>query len=87
MIPQQNKLILYLVIILGFAGGYYYYSQSGSDYVVAPLPQEGRDDIKVFEHLKIDFALLQNPAYKSLRLYGEFPVNPGVRGKNDPFSQ
>ncbi len=86
MQQSQNKLALYLLMILGFAAGYYYYSQLGSDFAVPPLTSGGRDDLTALQDLKIDFALLQKPEYKNLRLYGEFPINPGVRGKTDPFS-
>jgi hypothetical protein len=84
---QQSKLIPYLLILLGFAGGWYYYSQAGSNFAVAPIPQEGRDDLRVFKNLRIDFAMLESPQYKHLRLYGEFPISKGVAGKTDPFAK
>jgi len=85
MQQEQNKLILYLVILLGFAGGYFYYSQAYADPSVDPLPQTA--DVSRLKNLRIDFSLLQKAEYRVLRAFGESPVNPGVHGKTDPFAQ
>jgi len=91
MAPQQNNqttLITSLIIVIGFAAGYFYYSQWT---VPARVPIElplvaGRDDLKKFENLKIDFSILDNKKYKALEIFGESPVNPGVTGKKDLFA-
>ena len=92
MAPQQsnnqNILILALIIVLGFGVGYFYYSQWA---VPARVPIEpplvsGRDDLKVFENLKINFSILDNKKYKVLEIFGESPVNPGITGKKDLFA-
>jgi len=92
MAPQQSNnqsiLILALIIVLGFGIGYFYYSQWA---VPARVPIEppsisGRDDLKSFENLKINFSILDNNKYKVLEIFGESPVNPGATGKKDLFA-
>ena len=91
MAPQQtnqNTLIVALIIILGFAAGYIYYSQwSGPSIISIEAPAvSGRDDLKTFENMKIDFSILDNQKYKALEIFGESPVNPGSTGKKDIFA-
>lgn len=88
MQSSQNKLLLVLIIILGFAAGYIYYSQFAavSAPAVAPLPISAKDDLKKFETLKINFSILDTAKYKSLEVFGESPVVPGVTGKKDIFA-
>lgn len=92
MAPQQSNnqttLVIALIIILGFAIGYFYYSQWAvpARVSVEPLLVTGRDDLKMFENLKIDFSILDNKKYKTLEVFGESPVNPGVTGKKDIFA-
>jgi hypothetical protein len=92
MAPQQTNnqsvLISALIVVLGFAGGYFYYSQWAvpSMTPVEPPPISGKDDLKTFQNLKIDFSILDNNKYKALQVFGESPVNPGVTGKKDIFA-
>jgi len=92
MAPQQSNnqsvLIVALIIVLGFAAGYFYYSQWAvpARVPVEPPPVAGKDDLKKFENLKIDFSILDNNKYKALEIFGESPVNPGVTGKKDIFA-
>ena len=91
MAQQQNNqttLIIALIIVLGFAVGYFYYSQwvVPDRVLVEPPPIAGRDDLKTFENLKIDFSILDNKRYKALEIFGESPVNPGITGKKDIFA-
>jgi len=92
MAPQQSNnqsvLMVALIIVLGFAAGYFYYSQWAvpARVPVEPPPVAGKDDLKKFENLKIDFSILDNKKYKALEIFGESPVNPGVTGKKDLFA-
>ena len=92
MAPQtsnnQNTLVVALIIIIGFAFGYFYYYQwiVPGRVPIEPPPVAGRDDLKKFENLKIDFSILDNKKYKALEIFGESPVNPGVTGKKDLFA-
>ena len=92
MAPQQSNnqsaLIVAMIIVLGFAVGYFYYSQWA---VPARVPIElppvtERDNLKMFDNLKIDFSILDNKQYRKLEIFGELPVNPGVTGKKDLFA-
>jgi hypothetical protein len=92
MAPQQSNnqttLIVSLIIVIGFALGYFYYSQWAvpARVPIEPPPIAGRDDLKTFENLKIDFSILDNKKYKTLEIFGESPVNPGTTGKKDIFA-
>jgi len=92
MAPQQsnnqNTLIIALILVAGFAVGYFYYSQwvVPARVLIDPPPVTARDDLKKFENLKIDFSILDNKKYKALEIFGESPVNPGVTGKRDIFA-
>lgn len=92
MAPQQNNqttlLVVFLILILGFAVGYFYYSQWAvpARVPVEPPPVAGRDDLKKFENLKVDFSILDNKKYRALEIFGESPVNPGITGKKDLFA-
>ena len=85
--PTQNLLILALIILLGIALGYFYYSS----YVVPalvpvlPPPIAQTDDLKAFEGLQMDFSILTNKKFQTLQIFGESPVNPGATGKKDLF--
>ncbi|GEM_PF-1641850 len=92
MAPQQNNqttpLVVSLILVLGFALGYFYYSQWAvpARVPVEPPPVAGRDDLNKFQNLKIDFSILDNKKYKALQIFGESPVNPGITGKKDLFA-
>jgi hypothetical protein len=87
----QNKIILYLIIVLGFIAGYYYDTSFNIPGPV-PLPasivqrEKGADALAPFKDLKIDFSILDNNRYKKLQVYGEQPVNPGQTGKRNLFA-
>ena len=85
--PTQNLLILVMIILLGVAIGYFYYSSYvlPAQNPVAPPPISQADDLKAFEGLQIDFGILANKKFQSLQIFGESPVNPGATGKKDLF--
>ena len=85
--PSQNKMLIALIVVLGFAAGYIFYSQFTGP---APAPEPpivfGRDDLKKFETLQINFSVLDNAKYKTLEVFGESPVVPGTTGKKNIFA-
>lgn len=82
-----NKLVLYLIMLIGFAAGYLYHSQIGGfEPSVEQIPKAGEEEFKALKGLKIDFKTLEDPRYASLQVFGELPVNPGAVGKRDPFA-
>ena len=77
------------IVLIGVIGGYLYYSQ-----IIAPskvpivLPDIPKDDIlSKFKDLKsLDFSVLSNPTFRSLKMFGEVPVLPGQTGRTDLFA-
>ena len=90
MAQNQQNLWLYagLIILVGLVAGYLGYSQliQPTEASVPPAPISSKDTLKSFQNLKIDFSILDSTAYKSLQIFGEMPVNPGVTGKKDIFA-
>lgn len=85
--PQQNTLLVSLIILAGAVGGYLLAGQmSEPASTIEPIPQEGSSDWKALKSLKIDFGILDKAQYTNLKVFGESPVLPGATGKNDPFS-
>lgn len=86
--PSPSKLYILLIVLIGLVGGYVVYSEwlkPAETLVPAPLINN-QDSLNTFKNLKIDFTVLDDPAYKSLVTSGESPVNPGITGKKDPFA-
>lgn len=87
--PQTtNNSIMLLILVVAFAIGYLYYSQSivPAQLPIEPAPLSARDDLVMFKDLTIDFSILDDSRFKSLRVFGESPVRPGVTGKRDIFA-
>lgn len=89
--PEQqyyNKSIALLILVTAFAMGYLYYSESiqTAQLPINPVPLSARDDLAMFKDLTIDFSILDDPRFKSLKVFGESPVIPGVIGKRDIFA-
>ena len=52
-----------------------------------PLPASvQKDGLEMFKNLSVDLSVLDDETYKSLRVFGELPVNPSAPGKSDPFT-
>lgn len=81
-----NKPIALLIIVVAFAIGYLYYSQSQSSQLPTGTSVLSRDDLTKFKDLTIDFSVLDDAQFKSLRTFGESPVGAGVTGKRDIFA-
>ena len=67
--------------------GYMSYS-TADDPTVGLLLDEPikKDDLESFKTFKIDFSILEDERYKSLEIYGENPVDPGIVGeRKNPF--
>lgn len=77
-----------LILVAAFAIGYLYYSQSAqpAQIPVNPLPLTAKDDLASFKDLTINFDILNDNKFKSLRVFGESPVKPGVTGKKNIFA-
>lgn len=82
-----NRSIMLLILVVALAVGYLYYSQSiqPAQLPISSSPISTKDDLLIFKDISIDFSILDNTKFKSLRVFGESPVRPGVTGKRDLF--
>jgi len=80
--------MMLLILVIAFAIGYLYYSQSiqPAQLPIDPIPLSARDDLVIFKDITIDLSILDDTRFKSLRVFGESPVKPGVTGKRDIFA-
>jgi len=87
-IKQTNNSIMLLILVVAFAVGYLYYSQSiqPAQLPINPPPIVAGDDLAIFKDLTIDFSILDDSRFKSLKVFGESPVKPGAAGKRDIFA-
>ena len=83
----RSRAIIFFIVIMGFVLGYFSYS--AVDPLVAPNDADllqNRDSIDSMADFDIDFSILDDETYKSLEIFGENPVDPGITGeKRDPF--
>ena len=89
--PTKNStspVILFAILALGFIVGYFYYAQALQDRVqpIAPLEIPPDDNLAKFKDLSFDFAPFDDFKFKSLRIFGESPVQPGATGRVDIFA-
>ena len=83
---SQNKLFIFLIIVVCLAAGYLYYYMTDVGTEIPPIPIPANDNLKSFENIDINFSVLDSTKYKALQIFGEFPVNPGATGKKDIFA-
>jgi hypothetical protein len=83
--PRQGILLILLIISVGFVAGYIYYSQFAPGTVVPVSSSGGDEGIKKYKDLDIDFKVLDNQEYKSLKIFGDAPVVPDSSGKKNFF--
>lgn len=83
---RNNALILYLIMLFGFALGWLYIGQADPARNVAPVPAALQlTTLRQLQNLRIDFSILSDPQFSNLRAYGELPVQAGSGGKTNPF--
>ncbi len=82
---KKSPLIQYLIILLGFILGYMYTSQSDPTANVPAIDVKFQSSVKALSSLNIDFSLLTRPQFQDLRVFGDYPVQPGTGGKTNPF--
>lgn len=84
----SSKLYIALIVLVGLVGGYVVYSQwvQPMETPIPPPAVSTQDSAATLKNIKIDFKVLDDPAYKALITSGESPVNPGATGKKDLFA-
>lgn len=83
---MQNKLIPYLLILVGLVGGYFYSSAIDPTAGVPPVPANiSTSNLAQKKRLKVNYTILQNEGYGNLRIFGPYPVPTDASGKRDPF--
>lgn len=75
-----------LILLLGMILGYMYQSQMDVTASIPPVsPTHQLTSLRAVESLSIDYSLLENAQFKSLRVFGQMPVRPESGGTTDPF--
>lgn len=70
---------------MGLIAGYLYYSQT-SETLTTSLEPAIDQELEALSKMKLDFSILEDKRYKSLEIFGENPVDPGVTGKRNIFA-
>ena len=83
-----SPLVLIAIMIAGLFVGYIYYIQLGDSslIVISEPPISAQDTLSKFKNIAINFSLFDDTKFKSLKVIGESPVNPGTPGKKDLFA-
>lgn len=87
-VSKTSPVITIAIIALGFIAGYFYYSQAlqNPPPPVQPINISADDSLAKFKDLKFNFSILDDEKFKALKILGESPVQPGVKGKTDLFA-
>lgn len=85
---SQSPVIPIALIALGIIAGYLFYSQSPKgDIPEIPLPAISSDEtLSKFKDLSLDFSVFDDFKFRSLKIFGESPVQPGPTGRVDIFA-
>ena len=85
---SQGRTMLILLSLVGIIAGYLFYTQTikNQPIDIPPLAIREQDELSEFENFNLDFSAFDNLSYKSLRIFGEAPVLPGVTGRPNMFA-
>ena len=85
---STNILILVGIVLLGFAAGYFFYTQFGETTVptLETYNIPASDSLNKFKDLKLDFSTFNDMTFGALRIFGESPIKPGATGRTDMFA-
>jgi hypothetical protein len=85
---NPSRVIPIAIMILSVLAGYLFYSLTikGTE-VEIPAPSVSQDDTLLkFKDVKVDFSVFDDFRFKSLKIFGESPVQPGPTGRVDIFA-
>lgn len=85
---RQTRLLSIVIIFIGIIAGYVYYSNFTlvGEFGLAPLEDNHQDTLSQFKNIEFRFQAFDSPNVKSLRTFGDSPVQPNTNGKNNPFA-
>ena len=83
---RSSTLVLVLIVLIGFVGGYVLRSFNTGSTPLAAIDQDEQSHFHKLAGLKIDFSLLDSPVYRKLQQFGQFPVDASTPGKRDIFA-
>jgi hypothetical protein len=85
---NSSKVIPIAIVVLGFVAGYLFYflTIKGTEAEI-PSPAVSQDDtLSRFKDINLDFSVFDDFRFKSLKVFGELPVQPGTTGRVDIFA-
>lgn len=84
----RSKVILSFIIGMGLILGYLSYSQVDGSLIEAETESiVSKEESELLKNFSIDFSILNNEEYKTLEIFGENPVDPGITGERiNPFA-
>jgi len=84
---NPSKVIPIAIIVIGIVAGYLFFSMTiqGSEVGISP-PVTADDTLSKFKDLNLDFSIFDDARFKSLKTFGESPVQPGPTGRLDIFA-
>ncbi len=83
---KQSPLIPLVIMLAGCALGFVYANGLDPQAVVPPIPAAFElASLRGLDTLHIDYSVLANEQFKSLRVFGQLPVQPQSGGNSDPF--
>ena len=90
MESRQSNLIALLIVLVGFVVGWLYGTTPGSE-AVPDLPTQvknalAKDTLAQFKTMTIQYDALTSSQFRSLQIFGEYPVSPGPIGRSNPFA-
>lgn len=83
---STEKIIIFLLVVIGFVGGYFYYSSVASLSVREIEKPVISKDLEQFKNIKFDLSIFDKMTFKELKIFGESPVKRGEEGKTDLFA-
>ncbi len=83
---RENKLLIYLIMILGFVMGFLYSTGSDATANIEPLELELQTAaLQSLRTARIDESIVNSEVFKSLQVFGSLPVDSATGGKSNPF--
>jgi len=84
---NPSRVIPIAIIVLGIIAGYLFFSMTiqGGEMGIPP-PVTTDDTLSKFKDISLDFSIFDDARFKSLKIFGESPVQPGLTGRADIFA-